>query len=160
MTVPATVEMTGQAILVMTNVPDIAAATSLAHILVEQRLAACVNILPAVKSVYQWQGKVEQAEEVSLLIKTTQARYPELEADRYDDENRCYRMPQITNCHEWQPAIIAYYFSRPAGGQFSSFMPSVRPRDASTSLISFRDLRPRFGVFRSSFSLRWIRSPM
>jgi hypothetical protein len=49
---------------------------------------------------------------------------------------------------------------RPAGGQFSSFMPSVRPREARTSLISLSDLRPRFGVFRSSFSVRWIRSPM
>ena len=46
------------------------------------------------------------------------------------------------------------------GGQFSSFMPSVRPRAASTSLISFSDLRPRFGVFNSSVSVRWIRSPM
>jgi hypothetical protein len=48
----------------------------------------------------------------------------------------------------------------PATGQFSSFMPSVRPFDASTSLISFSDLRPRFGVFSSSFSVRWMRSPM
>ena len=53
-----------------------------------------------------------------------------------------------------------YGRSNPAGGQFSSFMPSDRPRDASTSLISFSDLRPRFGVFRSSVSVRWIRSPM
>ncbi len=50
--------------------------------------------------------------------------------------------------------------SRPAGGQFSSFMPRVRPREASTSLISLSDLRPRLGVFSSSFSVRWIRSPM
>ena len=41
----------------------------------------------------------------------------------------------------------AYASSRPAGGQFSSFMPRVRPRAASTSLISLSDLRPRLGVF-------------
>src|SRR6478735_11631865 len=52
------------------------------------------------------------------------------------------------------------YFSRPAGGQFSSFMPRVRPREARTSLISLSDLRPRLGVLSSSFSVRWIRSPM
>src|SRR5690606_17915541 len=43
------------------------------------------------------------------------------------------------------------HFVSPATGQFSSFMPSVRPFEASTSLISFSDLRPRFGVFSSSF---------
>src|SRR4029079_1829591 len=54
----------------------------------------------------------------------------------------------------------AYGRSRFAGGQFSSFMPRLRPRDASTSLISLSDLRPRFGVFSSSVSVRWMRSPM
>ena len=48
----------------------------------------------------------------------------------------------------------------PAGGQFSSFMPSDRPRWASTSLISVSDFLPRFGVFSSSTSVFWIRSPM
>src|ERR1700688_3401521 len=52
------------------------------------------------------------------------------------------------------------YLSRPAGGQFSSFLPNVRPREARTSLISFSDLRPRLGVFSNSFSVRWIKSPM
>ncbi|CFP57105.1 Uncharacterised protein [Bordetella pertussis] len=56
--------------------------------------------------------------------------------------------------------MTAYGRSRPSGGQFSSFMPRVRPRAASTSLISLSDLRPRFGVLSSSFSVRWIRSPM
>src|SRR5690606_7666268 len=48
----------------------------------------------------------------------------------------------------------------PAGGQFSSFMPSDRPRWASTSLISVSDFFPRFGVLSSSTSVFWIRSPM
>jgi len=48
----------------------------------------------------------------------------------------------------------------PVGGQFSSFMPSDRPRWASTSLISVSDFLPRFGVFNSSTSVFWIRSPM
>lgn len=69
-----------QALLVLTNVPDRATAQAIAHAVVGQRLAACVNVLPAVTSIYRWQGAVEQASEVTLLIKTTQARYAELEA--------------------------------------------------------------------------------
>jgi len=69
-----------QALLVLTNLPDAASAEALAHELVRQRLAACVNILPAVKSVYRWQGALEQAEETPLLIKTGAARYEALQA--------------------------------------------------------------------------------
>jgi periplasmic divalent cation tolerance protein len=69
-----------QSILVMTNVPDASVALALGRHLVEQKLAACVNRLSGVRSVYRWQGAVEEADEVTLLIKTTQARYVELEA--------------------------------------------------------------------------------
>jgi periplasmic divalent cation tolerance protein len=69
-----------QALLVLTNLPDSDSATEIAHRLLEQRLIACVNILPHVKSVYRWQGKIETAGETTLLMKTTQARYAELEA--------------------------------------------------------------------------------
>lgn len=69
-----------QSLMVITSLPDMAAARELARSLVEQRLAACVNILPAMQSVYRWQGMVEQAEEFALLIKITEARYAELEA--------------------------------------------------------------------------------
>jgi periplasmic divalent cation tolerance protein len=53
---------------------------TIAQALVESRLAACVNIVRGITSVYRWQGKVESAEEVLLLIKTTTARLAELEA--------------------------------------------------------------------------------
>lgn len=69
-----------QALVVLVNMPDEATATALARRLVVMRVAACVNLLPTVRSVYQWQGAVEEANEVPLLIKTTQARYAELEA--------------------------------------------------------------------------------
>lgn len=82
-----------QALLVLTNVPDEAAARTIAHLLVKQRLAACVNMLPAVQSVYQWQGKLEQASEVTLLIKTTQERYAELEAAI--KSAHAYQVPEI-----------------------------------------------------------------
>ncbi len=65
--------------LAMTNVPDMPTAQGIARTLVDAKLAACVNILPAVQSVYRWQGAVEQTTEVTLLIKTTQARYLQLQ---------------------------------------------------------------------------------
>ena len=67
------------ALLVVTNCPDDAAADRIALALVEQRLAACVNRLASVESVYRWRGRVERATEVPLLIKTTRERYGELE---------------------------------------------------------------------------------
>lgn len=67
------------ALLVLTNLPDDASARTLAGELVELRLAACVNILAPCRSVYRWQGQVEDASEVPLLIKTTAERYAALE---------------------------------------------------------------------------------
>lgn len=69
-----------QIIIVVTSLPNAQAAGALASALVEARLAACVNLLPAVQSVYRWQGKVERATEVTLLIKTTQRHYAALES--------------------------------------------------------------------------------
>jgi len=67
-------------LLVLTNLPDQAAAEKLAHALVEARAAACVNVLATCRSIYRWQGAVETADEVPLLIKTTAANYPQVEA--------------------------------------------------------------------------------
>jgi periplasmic divalent cation tolerance protein len=66
-------------LLVLTNVPERAVAERLADMLVEKRLAACVNILAPCRSVYRWQGAVQHDEEHPLLIKTTIERYPALE---------------------------------------------------------------------------------
>ena len=54
--------------------PDVASAEAIARTLVTERLAACVSRLPGVQSTYRWQGAIEQAEEVLLLIKTTADR--------------------------------------------------------------------------------------
>jgi len=67
-------------LLVLTNMPDETSAKTLAQSLVEQKLAACVNILSPCQSVYAWQGNIEHANEVPLLIKTDQAHYDVLEA--------------------------------------------------------------------------------
>lgn len=67
-------------LLVLTNVPDNEVAVRISRELVEQRLAACVNILPSVRSVYRWQGAIEEAQEITLLVKTTRDAYTKLEA--------------------------------------------------------------------------------
>ena len=51
-------------------------AHKIAHILVKRRLAACVNILPHVQSIYRWKGEIESAQEWLLLIKTRADRFP------------------------------------------------------------------------------------
>ena len=73
-------EFARQALLVLTNLPDQASAQALATTLVTERLAACVNLLAPCRSIYRWQGTIESAEEVPLLIKTTSERYAALEA--------------------------------------------------------------------------------
>jgi periplasmic divalent cation tolerance protein len=67
-------------LLVITNLPDQASAEALAVALIDDRLAACVNILAPCRSIYRWQGKLETADEIPLLIKTSEAAYPALES--------------------------------------------------------------------------------
>lgn len=69
----------GDVLLVLCNTPDAGCARTIARALVERRLAACVNVLSPCQSVYRWQGDIEEAEEVPLLIKTTLQAYPALE---------------------------------------------------------------------------------
>ena len=67
-------------IMVVSNVPNMEVAKALAHDLVAKQLAACVNILQGVHSVYRWQGAVEEATEVTVFIKTQRACYVALES--------------------------------------------------------------------------------
>lgn len=57
-------------LVVLITVPDREVGKKMAHSLVEKRLAACVNILPGMTSVYTWEGAVQEEEEVLLLVKT------------------------------------------------------------------------------------------
>jgi periplasmic divalent cation tolerance protein len=70
--------MTGEIVILCTcSSPE--EAEKLARLLVEERLAACVNAIPRVRSTYRWQGAVETAEEVLLAIKTAGRLFPEVE---------------------------------------------------------------------------------
>jgi len=82
-----------ETLLVLTHLPDADSARQMANALVEAKLAACVNILAPCRSVYRWQGQVEDAEEVPLLIKTTAARYAALEAAIR--QQHPYELPEI-----------------------------------------------------------------
>lgn len=67
-------------LLCLTTCPDRASAEAIATALVEERLAACVNLVPGLRSIYRWQGAIEQADEHQLLIKTTRTAYPSMQA--------------------------------------------------------------------------------
>lgn len=60
--------------IVFCTCPDNDSASRIAEALVDERLAACVNILPAIDSVYRWRGAIERTSEVQLIIKTVEAR--------------------------------------------------------------------------------------
>ncbi len=72
--------MNSPVLVVLTNCPDAAVAARITSALLENGLAACVNQLAAVTSTYRWQGKVQTQVEIPLWIKTTAARYSEVEA--------------------------------------------------------------------------------
>lgn len=67
-----------KAVLALTTLPDPDAARRLARQLLESRLVACVNILPAGRSMYWWKGQLEEVDECVLLLKTTAERWPAL----------------------------------------------------------------------------------
>lgn len=66
--------------LVLTTAANPEQARTLADTLVHEQLAACATLIPAVESIYQWQGKIENSSETLLLLKTTQDQLPALEA--------------------------------------------------------------------------------
>jgi len=89
-----------ETLIVITNCPDEETANAIALAIIEEQLAACVNILPRVQSIYRWQGSVESAAEIPLLIKATSHNYPALEA-------------RIKTLHPYEvPEIIALPIAR------------------------------------------------
>lgn len=79
--------------IILCTFPDADTAASTARQLVEEGLAACVNLLPDIRSIYQWDGKVCDESEQLVLIKTTQQRYSDLE--RRLTELHPYDTPEV-----------------------------------------------------------------
>ena len=92
--------------LVLTTLGADADAAALARTLVDERLAACVNILPAMTSVYRWKGAVEHDREQQLVIKTTAERVPALEA----------------RIHTLHPYELPEFLVLPASGGSTAYM--------------------------------------
>jgi len=70
--------MSGE-LVVLVTAPDLDQARQIANALVSQRLAACVNIIPTIESIYTWNGQTEASAETLLVVKTTEACYQRLE---------------------------------------------------------------------------------
>ena len=85
--------MPEDSILVLSTFPDAAIARHVGRTVVEEKLAACVNLLPPVESIYRWQGAIETATEVMALIKSTTWKYQLLEARIR--ELHPYEVPEI-----------------------------------------------------------------
>lgn len=79
--------------LALTTCPNQAAAEALARALVTDGLAACVNVLPAMRSIYRWRGNIEAADEYLLLIKGKTTDYPAIE--RRIRELHNYELPEV-----------------------------------------------------------------
>jgi periplasmic divalent cation tolerance protein len=79
--------------IVLTTCPDAAVAERIARVLVEEGLAACVNILGPVRSIYKWRGRIEDAGEHLLVVKSARARFPDIR-DRLRSLHP-YELPEI-----------------------------------------------------------------
>lgn len=81
------------AMLVLTTLPSAEAAAELAKAVVGEKLAACANLLPAVRSIYRWQGRVQDESEVLVLFKTRQEHFERLKARLL--ELHPYEIPEV-----------------------------------------------------------------
>jgi periplasmic divalent cation tolerance protein len=88
------------------TVPNRALAESIGHALIEEKLAACINILGEITSIYRWEGKINEGTEVAMLVKTT-------------TENAIQTTQRITSLHPYEcPAILVL----PVNGGFMPFL--------------------------------------
>ena len=117
--------------VVFCTVPSADAAEAAARGLLEERLAACVGVLPSVRSFYMWKGELCRDDEVLLVIKTTRAAYPALE--RSIRSRHPYEVPEIVRLPidaGWPPYLDWIRVSvspEGAGGGSGSTVPSLPP---------------------------------
>ena len=82
-----------RAALILSTASDLKAARTIARMLVTKRLAACVSVKPGWLSFYRWEGRVQTAKEVLLLIKTTERQFNKIET--VIRQNHSYEIPEI-----------------------------------------------------------------
>ena len=87
------IHVMSNALVIFCTCPDEDVASRLANGLVETKLAACVNILPGIRSIYRWQGTVSDDSEVLLVIKSLVSRFEEVEA--WLLEHHPYDVPEV-----------------------------------------------------------------
>lgn len=92
--------------ITLTTCPNTEVANSLAHGAVKQQLAACVNIIPGIQSVYQWQGKIETDNELLLVMKTNQQTLKALEL--FIQQQHPYDTPEFI-CINIESGAQAYF---------------------------------------------------
>jgi len=80
-------------VIVLTTFPADGDAARLAHTLVEERLVACINILPVMESVYRWEGRIDQSRERQIVMKTVRERVEELK--RRLEELHPFDVPEL-----------------------------------------------------------------
>ncbi|NOY67691.1 MAG: divalent-cation tolerance protein CutA [Gammaproteobacteria bacterium] len=85
--------MTQEYQIILNTCPDMDTATNIANTLIDEGLAACVNIIPGLTSIYKWQGKLESGTEVLLMIKTRSGLYPQVESRIVSLHS--YELPEI-----------------------------------------------------------------
>lgn len=107
--------MSGEPIVVFITTANGEEAARIAEMLVGARLAACVQLLPAIESVYRWQGKIERQSEVLLLAKTMSEKFGELEQ-------------QVRAIHSYEtPEIVAVPMSAVSGSYLQWIEDSLHP---------------------------------
>lgn len=92
----------------LATAPDVDVARSIARALVNERLVACVNVIPGMTSIYRWEGKVEESAEALLIMKTVPDRVPSLVARVR--ELHPYKVPEVVALpvHAALPAYAAW----------------------------------------------------
>jgi periplasmic divalent cation tolerance protein len=97
--------------IVLTTLANLDEANRLGRILVEERLAACATVIPAVESIYSWKGKVETSSEAMLLLKTGAEQIAALEARLH--QLHSYETPEflVVAVEAGSPAYLAWLFS-------------------------------------------------
>jgi len=106
----------GEPRVVLVTAPDRETARTIARRLVEERRAACVNLVPGITSVYRWKGAIEEEPEVLMLVKTSAAQLPGLEARLA--ELHPYDVPECVALEpaRVEPAYLAWLLGEVRGG--------------------------------------------